>query len=300
MLSLDDFKRISLNDKSFFDKHFSKYPPAHSDNVFTTLISWMEYGNYHYTELDDNIIIMSCINGQVRFRPPFGKHNFDLLKQVLNLAKKEDTDYPFGVIDKKTKEWISGGFPNLRFLEHRDYFDYVYLASDLAELPGSKYSKIRNRLNKFKKSYEYTIEKISEENMGEIKEFLKRWCLWKDCESDEVLENERKAILYSIAHFFDLALSGLVIRINGNIEALAVYEQMNPSTAVVHYEKGSPDYDGIYKAINMETAKILQKDFMFIDREEDMGIPGLRKAKMSYHPHHMVEVFHVKKEDIVF
>ena len=300
MLSLDDFKRISLNDKPVFDKHFSKYPSTHSDNVFTTLVSWMEYGNYHYAEVDGNIVIMSCINGQVRFRPPSGKHNFDLLKQVLNLAKKEDTDYPFGVIDKKTKEWISEHFPKLRFLEHRDYFDYVYLASDLAELPGSKYSKIRNRLNKFKKSYEYSIEKISEENMVEIKEFLKRWCLWKDCESDEVLENERKAILYSIAHFFDLALSGLVIRINGNIEALAVYEQMNPSTAVVHYEKGSPDYDGIYKAINMETAKILQKDFMFIDREEDMGIPGLRKAKMSYHPHHMVEVFHVKKEDIVF
>ena len=74
---------------------------------------------------------------------------------------------------------------------------------------------------------------------------------------------------------------------------------MTSEMAVVHYEKGSPDYDGIYKAINQETAKILQKNFIFINRESDMNIPGLRKAKMSYHPHHMVEVFNLAKEFIL-
>ena len=300
MLSLDDFKRIALEDKPVFDKHYAKYPPVHSDNLFTTMISWMEYSNYHYAVVDENIIIMTELDNKIRLRPPLGKQNVDLLKQVLTLAVREGSEKPFGVVDTKMKEWISKEFPRLKFFEHRDYFDYVYLASDLANLPGTNYAKIRNRLNKFKKNYKYTTEIISEENMDEVNEFLKRWCLWKDCESDIVLENERKAIVYSMAHFFDLGLSGLVIRINGNIEALAVYEKMNPDTAVVHYEKGSPYFDGIYKAINMETAKILQKDFLFINREEDMGIPGLRQAKLSYRPHHMVKVFHVKKEDIVF
>ena len=299
MLSLDDFKRITLKDKPVFDKHYSKYPPVHSDNIFTTLISWMEYGDYHYAVIDDNIVIMSQINGEIRFRPPLGEPRLDILKQVLSLAKREGSEhYPFGVIDTKAKEWISKYFPKLELLEHRDFFDYVYLSSDLAELPGAKYSKIRNRLNKFKRSYEYDIEEISKENMREVKEFLKRWCLWKDCDSDIVLENEKKAILYSIEYFFDLELSGLIIRINGNIEALSVYEKMNQNTAVVHYEKGSPDYDGIYKAINMEAAKILQKDFTFINREEDMGIPGLRQAKMSYRPIQMVEIFHIDKKSL--
>ncbi len=299
MLSLDDFKRITLKDKPVFDKHYSKYPPVHSDNIFTTLISWMEYGDYHYAVIDDNIVIMSQINGEIRFRPPLGEPRLDILKQVLSLAKREGSEhYPFGVIDTKAKEWISKYFPKLELLEHRDFFDYVYLSSDLAELPGAKYSKIRNRLNKFKRSYEYDIEEISKENMREVKEFLKRWCLWKDCDSDIVLENEKKAILYSIEYFFDLELSGLIIRVNGNIEALSVYEKMNQNTAVVHYEKGSPDYDGIYKAINMEAAKILQKDFTFINREEDMGISGLRQAKMSYHPIQMVEIFHIDKKSL--
>ena len=243
---------------------------------------------------------MTQLNNEIRLRPPSGKQNVELLKQVLSLAVKEGSDEPFGVVNVKIKEWISKEFPKLKFLEHRDYFDYVYRSSDLASLPGSSYSKIRNRLNKFIKKYEYATEVISDENMDEVNEFLKRWCLWKDCESDEILANEKKAILYSMSHFFDLGLSGIIIRVEGNIEALAVYEAMSPDTAVVHYEKGSPYFDGIYKAINMETAKILQKDYTFINREEDMGIAGLRKAKMSYRPHHMVEVYHVNKKDIKF
>jgi len=299
MLSIDDFKPVTLEDKKIFDKHYKEYPPIHSDNVFTTIISWMVYSNYHYAILENNLIILTKINGQIRFRPPSGKRKKDVFDQVIKLAQKENSDYPFGVIDLETKKWLERNYQKLVFEEHRDYFDYVYLSSGLAELSGSNYSKIRNRLNKFKRNYNYTIEKISKENMAEIREFLKRWCLWKDCESDPILENERKAILYSMSRFFELDLSGIAIRIDGNIEAISVYEGMNPDTAIVHYEKGSPDYDGIYKAINAETAKTLQKDFMYINRESDMGLPGLRKAKQSYRPHHMVEVYHINKQNLL-
>jgi len=301
MLSLDDFKKLTLDDKIIFDTHYEKYPPVHSDYLFTTMISWIDYGNYHFAKIDDNIIIMSNINGEIRFRPPSGKSSIDLSKQVLELSKKEGADdYPFGMADLQTKELVSKHFPKIVFEEHRDFFDYVYSSSDLAELPGSNYAKIRNRLNKFRKNFGYDIETISEENMDEIGSFLKRWCLWRDCESDPLLENEKKAILFSMSHFFELNLSGIIVRVKGEIEAISVFEGINPDTAVVHYEKGSPDYDGIYKLVNAETAKIIQRKYPFINRESDMGYPGLRKAKMSYHPHHMVEVFHVAKVNIKF
>ena len=300
MLTLDDFKPITLEDKPLFDKHYEKYPPVHSDNVFSTLISWGEYGNYHFTFLDDNLIIYSKINNQIRFRPPSGKFKKNIFDQVLILAKKQDSDYPFGVIDLKTKIWMSKIYPKIKFEEHRDYYDYVYLSKDLAELEGSAYAKIRNRLNKFNKNNEYSVEKISEENLKEVQEFLKRWCLWKDCESDSLLENEKKAINYSISNFFYLKLSGILIRINNAVESIAVFEEMNPITAVVHYEKGSPDYDGIYKSINKETARLLQNNYKLINREPDMGIPGLRRAKLSYKPYNMVEVYHINEESISF
>jgi len=299
MLSISDFKPVKLEDKELFDKHYVEYPQVHSDYLFTTIISWMEYAKYHYTFLKDNLIIVTKIENQFRYRPPVGKPNKDVFQEVIRLAKKEQTKYPFGLIDSQTKEWLSKNYPKLICTPHRGYFDYVYLSSDLASLSGSSYAKIRNRLNKFNQNYSYDVESISEENKNEVNKFLKRWCLWKDCESNPMLENEKKAVMYSMSHFSELDLSGILIRIDGNVEAIAVYEKMNSDTAVIHYEKASPYYDGIYKAINVETAKILQEKFRFINREADMDVPGLRKAKMSYHPHHMVEVFHVDKENLI-
>jgi hypothetical protein len=298
MLSIGDFRLVTIDDKELFDNHYKKYPPVHSDNIFTTMISWIEYSNYKFAFVEENIIIMSNINNQIQIRPPSGKKSKELFDQVINLAKNQESDNSIGVIDIETKNWLSDQYPRLEFIPQRDYFDYVYLSSDLAELPGSAYSKIRNRVNKFKRNYTYEVGEINRENMDEIQEFLKRWCLWKDCESDPLLENERKAILFSMSHYFDLGLSGIFIRIENAIEAIAVFEEMNRDTAVVHYEKGSPDYDGIYKIINQETAKILQKDFKFINRESDMGVPGLRQAKMSYRPHHMIEIFNINKKSI--
>jgi len=296
MLSIEDFKPVSINDKPIFDKHYNKYPPFHSDNVFTTLVSWRDYVDFRYHILENYLIIRSEIKEKIQIMPVSGDMTKTIFDQILELAiDNSDVDI---IVDNHMKEWIDSHYSEITFLPKRDYFDYVYLASDLAELTGSKYSKIRNRLNKFKRIYRYSVERISEDNMPEINEFLKRWCLWKDCESDPVLENEKKAILYSMKHFFDLELSGISIIVNDAIEAIAVYEKMNYDTVVVHYEKGSPDYDGIYKAVNQETANIVQKDFKFIDRESDMGVAGLRKAKMSYRPHHMMEVYSIKKEKI--
>lgn len=298
MISLEDFQKIKLSDKEIFDNIYKKYPPFHSDYVFTTLISWIEYGNYSYTCYKDNIIISSEIDGIKRLRPPIGKPDKEIFEEVFMLAKKLDAKYPLGMISSEKKDWLSKNYPELKFISHRDFFEYVYLSSDLANLEGSDYRKIRNRLNKFKRKNEYVVEKISSENISEIKHFLKRWCLWKDCESDRVLKHEKKAIFYSINNFFELGLNGIIIRVNDAIESLAVYEDMGHYTAVVHYEKGSPHYDGIYKVVNQETAKILQNDFKYINRESDMGISGLRKAKQSYRPNHMIEVFHIDIDSI--
>jgi len=300
MLSINDFKLITLEDKPIFDKFYKKYPPTHSDYVFTTLISWMQYANYHYLIYSDNLLIYSHIDGQIRFRPPIGKYKKEVFDEVLKLAEKQESDYPFGMIDENTKKWMEKTYPSFNFFEHRSYFDYVYLATDLAELSGSNYSKIRNRLNKFKRKHSYSIEKINKENIDDVKKFLKRWCLWRDCKSDSILDNERKAILFSMNNFFKLKLSGILIRVSEKVEAISVFEQINDDTAVVHYEKGSPDYDGIYKAINQEVANILQKKVRFINRESDMDIPGLRKAKMSYRPDHMIKVYHLDTASINF
>ena len=77
---------------------------------------------------------------------------------------------------------------------------------------------------------------------------------------------------------------------------MSLFEPLNAETALVHFEKGLPDCEGIYKVINAETAEFLKNKYIYINRESDLGIPGLREAKMRYHPHHMVEVSSMKRE----
>lgn len=298
MLSVDDFKKISLDDKPVFDKHYKKYPSFHSDNVFTTLVSWKNYANYCYKVIEDNLIILSKIDGKVQIRFPIGKKKKSVFDKVLQLSKEQNSEYPVSFIDENSRKWVEKNYPNLKIEPFRDYFDYVYLTKDLADLSGSKYKKIRNRLNKFNRIHKHKIEEITEGNLSEVKKFLKRWCLWKDCESDKILKNEKKAVFYSMRHFEDLDLRGVAIRINDKIQAISVYEEMKPDMLLVHYEKASPDYDGLYKAINQETAESVKNDYKYINRESDLGIKGLRRAKKSYRPHHMIKVYSIHKKNL--
>ena len=196
MITIDDFHEISLDDKSLFDKHYQKYPQIYSDYIFTTMVSWKEYMRYYYTFVDENIIIMTEKDDKVQFRPPTGKRNVNLVKDVMKLASIERSNVLLGVIDLPTKKWLSSKFPNMKFIPHRDFFDYVYLSSNLVDLPGKPYIKIRNRLNRFKRTYKYDTEEITVDNLNEVRHFLTRWCLWKDCASVPMLEYEKKRLCF--------------------------------------------------------------------------------------------------------
>ena len=106
--------------------------------------------------------------------------------------------------------------------------------------------------------------------------------------------SKREAILFCVRNFEALGLSGISLRVGGEIRALSVYERMNHDTAVIHFEKGMPGYRGIYQAVVNEAAKVLAEDFVYINRESDLGLPGLRTAKQRLHPHHMVELYYVE------
>jgi hypothetical protein len=298
MLEIDDFKPVDLKDQELFKNHYNKFPPFHSDYSFSTMVSWHDYMEYSYSYIDGFLILMTKRDEFVQLRPPIGVVKPDIDHQVLSLAGEIGSEIPFGMIDSKTKDRLMDHNPSLVFETDRDFFDYVYLASDLAELHGKKYLKIRNMLNRFKKRYDYSVEQITSDNIGEIINFLDRWCLWKDCDKIPLLKSEEKALQYSMKHFIDLELAGITLKIDGEFEAAAIFEPLNNDTAVIHFEKAIPDFEGIYQAINNETAKILVKDFKFINRESDMGFPGLRLAKKKYQPHHMVEIYHLNKEQL--
>ncbi len=298
LLTLDDFEPVTLEDQPLFRRQYAHYQQVHSDNTFTNLVSWNHYAHYRRALVRGSILISSEIDGQLRFRAPIGPHDPGLLEGVFRLAQDASPGGQFYVLDPGARARIAASRPGLTLHPSRDLFEYVYRSSDLADLPGRGYLTIRRQINRFNRNCPSTVEPIGPENLEEVREFLARWCLWKDCESDPVLAAERGAVLFAVGHFIELGLGGLAIRLDGDVAAMTVFERLNAQTALVHFEKGLPDCEGIYKMINQETAIRLRDYVPYINRESDMGVPGLREAKTRYHPDHMVHVWYAEVDDL--
>lgn len=294
MLRQEDFKPVTLADRAFFGQHYARYPQTHSDNTFTNMVCWNHYAQYTYAFVEKNVVLASTIDGITRFRPPIGPRNPALLRSLIRLASDVGDNEPIVLIDPDTALWMREICPGINLVPDPNHYEYVYRSEDLAELPGKNYLTIRHQVNKFRKNCTHVVEPITRENWAEVKRFLIEWCEWKGCESDQVLAHEQEAVFFAIDHLDELPLQGLIIRVFSRIGAMSLFEPLNDDTALVHFEKGLPDCEGIYKAINAETASRLVNKFTYINRESDLGVPGLREAKMRYHPHHMVEVFSLK------
>ncbi len=294
MLMQEHFRPVTLADRVFFEKQYAQYPQVHSDNTFTNMVCWNHFAHYQYAYVEKNVILASTIDGITRFRAPIGPRNPALLRSLIRLASEVSDNEPLVLIDRETAAWMREVSPGINLIPDRNHFEYVYRATDLARLPGKNYLNIRRQVNKFRNNCASNVEPMTSANREEVKRFLIQWCEWKGCEGDLVLAHEKDAVFFAVDHFDELPIQGLVIRIDSAIGAIALFEPLNADTALVHFEKGLPDCDGIYKAINTETAAILAPDFTYINRESDLGVAGLREAKMRYHPDHMVEVWSLK------
>jgi len=299
MLRFADFKPVSLDDRDFFDEHYRRFPQVHSDNTFANMVCWNHYADYRYIETGGAIVLSSTIENVTRFRMPIGPRDPELLEDVIDLALREDGEIPLFILDPANEEWLRELYPDLPLHESRDYFDYIYRTEDLAELAGKPYATIRRQVHRFEREYEYTVEKITEENINEVWEFLVVWCEWRDCDSEPILAYEKDAILFAVNNFFAIGLEGWIIRIGGTIGAISIVGPVNESMAVVHFEKALPEtYRDIYKIIMTETAAGLRDRYRYVNRECDMGVPGLRESKTRYHPAYMVEVHYVTRKDL--
>ena len=295
MLGQDDFKPVTLADRAFFGRHYALYPQTHSSNTFTNMICWNQFSHYRYAYVNGSVILASTTEGVTRFRPPIGPRDPELMRELLRLALEESDEMPITHIDSDTVQWMHEIDPNLVLVPDRDHFDYIYNAADLAELPGKHYVKIRSQIHKFRKNYRHTVEPILPGNRAELIDFLEKWCELKKCESGSFLEHEIEATSYAIEHLSELSLQGLLIRVDSEVGAISLFERLNADTAVIHFEKGMTEYDGIYKAINVATAEVLADKVKYVNRESDLGVVGLREAKMRYHPDHMVEVYSLRR-----
>lgn len=177
------------------------------------------------------------------------------------------------------------------FVEDRDNWDYIYFREKLANLAGRKYHAKKNHANAFRKSNpDYTFSVISKDDVAECIDFANLWCEMKEQNADG-LRCELCALEEALNNFDALNIRGALIRIDGEIQAFSIGEKYNKDMAVIHFEKANPEIRGLYTVINQDFCAKIWDDVVYVNREEDMGLDGLRKAKESYHPEFMIKKY---------
>ncbi len=217
------------------------------------------------------------------------------VKNALEFLTKysQERGYPlklYNVTQEKFAQleaWYPGEF-QVEYI--RDAADYVYESEKLATLPGKKLHSKRNHINKFKTLYpNWSYESLSEANQEECFQMALKWRNQNGCDEDPEKNAEMCVTLNSLRLYKELGQTGGVLRIDDKIAAFAIGEPISEDTFVVHIEKAFPHIDGAYPMINQQFVLHECMDYKYVNREEDTGAEGLRKAKMSYRPAFMVE-----------
>jgi len=177
---------------------------------------------------------------------------------------------------------------------HAAYDDYIYRVEDLAELRGNRYSKKRNLIKQFRRRYvdagRVAIDPIDPDNSEECLAFLEEWCRERDCDADDQVDLacEKQAAINTLMNIDTFDVKGILLRIDGQVRAFGISAPLTRDMATLQYEKALGSIKGLYQYFDNACARKLFEDYTYLNKESDMGIPGLAKAKRSYHPVRMV------------
>ena len=215
---------------------------------------------------------------------PSGKNVRGAVEEIFRDAGERGQEAVIAYMSQAERDRLETLFPNrFEFSREPENQDYIYRSADLAELSGKKYHSKRNHISKFFRTYsdEVKIENLCAGNLGGAREVLQNW--YAENETEHADYGECKAFGLALDSFDELGFRGLIIYVGGKPAAVTLGTPISGRCFDVMFEKALREYDGIYAVINNEFAKTLT-DYEFLNREEDLGLEGLRKAKLSYHP----------------
>ena len=297
-----NFKRAELEDKEIISDYFRRYPSRSCERTFVNVFLWSRKYPVKWAVIDRTLVFKSEDEEHLSFAFPTGEE--EDIKKVLPVLKAycEERGYPFTMYNvtpenyEKLEEWFPGEYE----IEYdRDLADYVYEMEKLATLSGKKLHGKRNHINKFKAMYEnrWSYEKMTKDNLEECFQMALKWRNDNGCNDDEEKNAEMCVTLNSLRLFEELELTGGVLRLDGEIIAFTMGEPVSEDTFVVHIEKAFADVQGAYPMINQQFVSNECGEYQYINREEDTGAEGLRKAKLSYRPVFLVEKGVVKEKE---
>lgn len=304
------WKKIEETDREQIESYFRREQSRNCEFTFGNNILWSQFYLTKFAIVEDMLIFYSEEEPQsVSF--PLGKTNIkQAVETLLQHFEEEKILFQMHLVTKEQFETLDAIFPGKFQIEfERDMADYVYESEKLISLAGSKLHGKRNHINKFIEQYpDWTYETITEKNRQECLDMAKKWWIenrednqlkeaidvlqaveddvsYEDFEKRAELEVTKNALL----RMEELNLRGGLIRADGKVVAFSIGEPTFGDTFIVHIEKAYADVQGAYPIINREFVKHEASEFTYINREEDTGAEGLRKAKLSYRPAFLLE-----------
>ena len=286
------FRDITIQDKDTITAYTMNSCRRNCDLSFSNLCSWRFLYHTKFAIINNFLVFKFWAGDELAYMMPVGEGNLEeVLNELIEDARQEGEPFCMLGVCSCMREDLEAIMPGqFGFTVDRDYADYIYLRSDLATLKGKKFQSKRNHINKFRNTYpDYKYSPITKDRIQECLELEAKWCKANDCDQQEGTGNERRALIYALNHFEELGLTGGILHVNGQIVAFTFGMPINKEAFGVHVEKADTSIDGAYAMINYEFANHIPEQYIYINREEDLGIEGLRKAKLSYHPETILE-----------
>ncbi len=292
-----EFSKISPKDYGRYYKYRNSDVSNASEASFTTVFIWNNYYNLECCDNGEFFFLRFNIKGKTpSYFFPIGNGDTDkALTAISEYAKSKGEKLCFRLVTKENKDKLTAFFGDRLFVkESRDSFDYVYLTEKMISLSGKKLHAKRNHLNYFLENYNYKYTEIKD------RETLLK-CADKAYELVGAKTKNKNpfelgAMESYFENYFDFNQKGAMLEVDGEIAAMSFGEQISRDTALVQIELADDNFRGAYQAINKLFCENEWKEFTYVNREEDMGIEGLKKAKMSYQPEFLVEKYYLWEE----
>ncbi|HQB35711.1 MAG TPA: phosphatidylglycerol lysyltransferase domain-containing protein [Syntrophorhabdus sp.] len=290
------FVPLELKDQEVFQTFFSAYRPEISELTFTNLFIWRSHYKFQWSIYRDWLVIISVEGeyGTFAIEPIGPSPRYEITRLVLEWMRDEKNVKNSRIerADNRIVEEVRG-INGISVEPTRDHFDYVYLRDDLVKLGGNRYRSKRNHINQLVRAYSYRYEQLAPDHINDCIAVQEKWCLLRRCEDDMDLIGEWDAVKEILRCYMNLNVQGAVITIENKVVAFTIGQMLNENTAVIHIEKADPEIPGLYPVINQQFCENNWQGVRYINREQDLGIPGLREAKLSYYPDHMVNKFRI-------
>ncbi|MFP3155176.1 phosphatidylglycerol lysyltransferase domain-containing protein [Lachnospiraceae bacterium ZAX-1] len=286
------FRNITLEDRELIDKYLAQKKYRGCESVFPNIYLWNRAYPTQFAIVLNTLVFKSENNGLSITFPAGNEQEVQAaLPVMLDYFKERDKPFRMHFVQKPEFELLSQWYPNRFSIDYdRDAADYVYETELLTTLAGRKLHGKRNHANKFKELYtDWNYESITKQNVEECFQMGLKWREINGCETDPEKRDEMCVTLNALRLMEELKLAGGVLRVNGQVEAFTIGEPLDEETFVVHIEKAVSDIPGIYQMINQQFIAHEAQGFRYVNREEDTGSEGIRKAKLSYRPAFLVE-----------